>query len=161
MPIDLVAAEAAFIQSGVSVLAGTRDAELFPHCVRGLGARVESAGAELTIFIPRATAGAMLANLRHNGRLAVCFSRAADHRSLQVKGQWIDVRPGEEADRAWIDRYRHNIAAAWDYFGFPAARTLRIVHWPVWCVRFRPDAVFVQTPGPGAGDPLRKAAAGA
>jgi hypothetical protein len=102
-----------FLESGVSVLVGTSDPRFLPEASRAVGARVEAGGAELTVFLPAATAARSLANLRHNGLIAVCFSRPIDHRSLQVKGRVLSIRDGDAADRATIERY---LAALYEQF---------------------------------------------
>lgn len=145
---------ASFLESGIAILVGTRDARLFPECMRAIGARVEAGGAELTIFLPEAVAARTVANLRENGRLAVGFSRASDHRSFQVKGRVLALGPARETDRADIERYRCALAAELQAVGLPPRITLRMVHWPAHAVRLHVDSVFVQTPGPGAGAPL-------
>ena len=142
---------AAFLQSGLSMVIGTRDADLVPEVARAVGARVEAGGAELTVFVPIATGARTLANLETTGRVSVTFSRPADHRSLQVKGGVAGIRPADDGDRAAIERYRIELIAALGYFGVPPALTARLNHWPSHAVRFRVEAIFQQTPGPGAG----------
>jgi hypothetical protein len=142
---------AAFLESGIAILVGSRDARLIPECTRGIGARVEAGGAELTVFLPDAVAGPTLTNLRENRRIAVSFSRAEDHRTFQVKGRVLSVEPATERDRADVDRYRCAWATGLGAVGLPPRITLRMVHWPAHAVRFAVEAVFVQTPGPGAG----------
>jgi hypothetical protein len=154
----MISAElASFLESGVSILVGTRDARLFPECTRALGARVEAGGAELTIFLPDATSAVTVDNLRQNGRLAVAFSRAHDLRSFQLKGRLLELCPATESDRDRIERYRCAWAGALAVVGMPPRITLRVVHWPAQAVRVRVEAIFVQTPGPGAGAPLVRA----
>jgi hypothetical protein len=58
---------ASFLESGVSILVGTRDARLLPESIRAIGARVEAEGAELVLFLPDAVSATTLANLRENG----------------------------------------------------------------------------------------------
>jgi hypothetical protein len=83
--MSLISAElAAFIEAGVSILVGSRDAGLAPDCLRAIGARVEGAD-EITVFLPAETARTTVANLLDNGRIAVCFSQIADHRTHQLK----------------------------------------------------------------------------
>lgn len=151
----MVSAELAeFIQSGVSVLAGTRDARLMPDAMRGMGVRVEEGGAELTVFLPAATSARAIANLRANGCIAVCFSRPSDHRSIQLKGQAVAIREADASERAAVERYRGELAQALAFVGVPISTTLRMAHWPCHAIRMRIDAVYQQTPGPGAGAPL-------
>jgi len=152
---------AQFLESGVSVLVGTRDARREPACMRGVGARVAANGAELTVFLPAATAATALANLADNGRIAVSFARARDHRSVQVKGRVLEVRDADGADRERIERYRRDLVEALGVVGVSPRSTLRLAHWPARAVRLRVEALFAQTPGPGAGAPLAGSAEGA
>lgn len=145
---------AIFLESGVSILVGTRDARLLPEAVRAFGARVGAAGEELTVFVPQAVGAVTAANARDNGRIAVLFSRPSDHRSLQVTGRVQSTVPGDDADRAVVDRYRCELAQALAGVGLPPRLTLRAAHWPCHAIRLRVEAIYVQTPGPGAGAPL-------
>lgn len=151
---------AQFLESGISVLAGTRDARQVPDCTRAIGVRVEPGGGEVTVFLPQATSAQALANLRDNGRVAVCFSRAKDHRSMQIKGRLVELREADGRDRERMDRYRDELAQEWGFVGLPPAITYRMNVWPAVAARFVVDAVFVQTPGPGAGAPLTSVARG-
>ena len=143
-----------FLESGISVLVGSRDARLMPDSVRAVGVRLESGGAEMAVFLPRVTSQTTLANLADNGRIAICFSRPVDHRSVQVKGRVLAIADATAADRKWIDRYRTELVQCWGWVGVPSRTTLRMVHWPCAAVRLAIESSFVQTPGPGAGAPL-------
>jgi hypothetical protein len=150
LPVEV----ASFLESGISVLVGTRDARLVPESTRGVGGRVEAGGAELTVFLPAATAARAIANLRDNGRIAICFSRAVDHRSIQVKGRVLSIRDGDAADRAAIERWLEGLAVGWQQVGTPPSATRRLARWPAHAVRLALEEVYLQTPGPGAGAPL-------
>ena len=148
----MISAElASFLESGVSVLVGTRDARCVPDAMRGLGVRVERGGTEVTVWLPAATAGRALANLRDNRRLAVCFSQVADHRSMQLKGAVLEVREATADERPIIERHRSLLLEMLHGAGVPPRVVLRLNAWPAHAVRFRVEGVFVQTPGPGAG----------
>lgn len=144
---------AEFLQSGIGVLVGSRDTRMLPEVARAFGARVGAGGRELTVFLPVATAQRTLANARENGRLAVCFS-AVDHRSYQIKGRLKDVRAADEDERRSIERYRAGLAQHYGAVGMPPRLTYRISHWPAHAVCMEVEAIFVQTPGPGAGGAL-------
>lgn len=145
---------ASFLESGVSVQVGTRDARLVPEAVRGMGVRVGPGGTSLTVFLPAATAERTVANLRDNGRIAVCFSRPEDHRTIQVKGRTVAVRDADAAERPLVDRYRAGLTKSLLFVGVPLQVSLRAAHWPCRAVDIRVEQVFEQTPGPGAGAPL-------
>lgn len=152
---------ASFVQSGVSILVGTRDRRLLPECLRAVGARVERGRRDVTIFAPSATSAATVANLEENGRIAICFSRMADHRSIQIKGRMVSVAPASESDRCVVERYRGEFVRNLAFIGMPPRITLRMNAWPCHAVRLRVEAIFLQTPGPGAGAPLAASAGGA
>lgn len=149
-----------FIESGLSVLVGTRDARLVPEALRAMAPRVERGGEEVTVFLPHATAARALADLRDNGRIAVCVSRPCDHRTFQLKGRVVSVAEAGPADRPHLDRYRCEFARVLAEIGMPPRLTLRMAHWPCHAVRFRVEQAFVQTPGPSAGEALGAAGPG-
>lgn len=145
---------AEFLQSGVSILVGTRDPRLFPECMRAVGARVERGRREVTIFAPAATSAATIANLEENGRVAICFSRIEDHRSIQLKGRVVAIAPASDADRCVVERWRGEFVRNLAFVGLPPRLSLRLNSWPCRAVRLRVESIYLQTPGPGAGAPL-------
>lgn len=150
---------ARFIESGISVLVGTRDGRLRPDCVRAAGVRADSAADTLTVFLPAATAERAIANLADNGRIAVTVTRAIDHRSLQLKGGVLEVRPSTGEERREIERHLELLAVDWGHVGVPRKATKSMNFWPAFTVTLRCEALFEQTPGPDAGQPLTPEAA--
>jgi hypothetical protein len=144
-----------FCESGVSLQVGTRDAQLFPDTLRAYGLRVEPGAGALTVFLPDATSAQALANLRDNGRIALCLARIADHRTIQIKGRAVDVRPACESDLVVIRTYRARLAEALATIGLPTRLGFRLSHWPAHAVRVEVESLFDATPGPGAGERLR------
>jgi len=150
---------ACFIGSGISVLVGTRDAQLRPDCVRAAGVKADPQTGTLTLFLPAATSERALANLADNGRIAVTVTRAIDHHSLQIKGGALAVRPSTAEERPEIERYLELLAADWGHVGVPRQATKAMNCWPAFTVTLRAEALFEQTPGPGAGGPLTRESA--
>ena len=60
----------ALLQTGVSVMVGTRDASLMPECTRAWGIHIAAEGRTVTIFLSKAIAGKTIENLRENGKIA-------------------------------------------------------------------------------------------
>ena len=147
-----------FLESGISVLVGSRDRLLVPEAIRGFGLRVEADGRELVVFVPDAWGGRTLANLRDNGRIAVGAARPRDHRSVQIKGSVVEIRPGDDDDRALLEGYRERLVDHFGAIGFPPRILHRLAAWPCHAVRLAVEALFEQTPGPRAGTPLAGAA---
>jgi hypothetical protein len=75
----------------------------------------------------------------------------ADHRSVQLKGQVLEIRPATDEEQSQTDHYRASLARTLEPLGVPRMVILRIEHWPAHAVRFRVEHVFIQTPGPAAG----------
>lgn len=136
------------------MLVGTRDRLLVPEAARGFGLRVEADGRELAVFLPHVWGKRTVANLRDNGRIAVAAARPVDHRSVQIKGSLVEIRDGDDADLAAIERYRALLVADFAAYGYPPRILLRFTAWPCHVVRFAVEALYEQTPGPRAGDPL-------
>ncbi|MCL4845652.1 MAG: hypothetical protein KJ066_03885 [Acidobacteria bacterium] len=145
---------AAFLEGGLSIHLGTRDAHLQPNGVRAAALRVEDAGTHLTVYVAKVAAARVLSDLRSNGQAAVVVCRPTDDRSCQVKGHLVSVRTARADERAIV-------ASQWDGFleqlaliGIPRATTEGWTTWPAVAIRLRATALFDQTPGPGAGAPL-------
>jgi len=137
---------AAFLDSGLSVMASTRDARLRPETVRILA--LEARPGE------DAVSARMLENLRDNGRIAVVASDPLDNRSVQLKGTMVSCQQATDLQRAAADAYRAKMARSLAQVGVPQGILFRAQFWPAHAVRFRVEAIFLQTPGPAAGRPF-------
>jgi hypothetical protein len=142
-----------FLESGISILVGTRDAHLQPEFARAVGVRIEPGRDELLVWVPASTSVRTIANLRDNGRLAVCFS-AVDHRTFQFKGTLAELREARADERPLLERYRAAVAQHWGFVGLPPRLTHRMIVWPAYALRLSIESMYQQTPGPGAGAPL-------
>jgi hypothetical protein len=148
-----------FLESGPSVVVGTRDAELVPEITRAWGPRVSQDRRSVSVCVPLATSARTLDNLAHNGRIALSCALPTNARSVQVKGTCIDTAEPEAADLAAVEQHREVFAARNERIGVP--RHLVETLWrreletsPVLVrIRFIPEQTFDQTPGPGAGSP--------
>ena len=144
-----------FLSSGVVLGCASRDARLVPRSVWPVGVRVEAGGEEVTVFLPVATAAEVVANLRDTRRIAVVATAPVDHRSVQLKGQVLEIRRATDEERSHTDLHRAALARTLEPLGVPRMSVLRLQHWPAHAVRFRVEHLFVQTPGPAAGQPFQ------
>jgi hypothetical protein len=142
------------MESGVSIMVGTRDARLRPWCVRAQGAVVGADRRHVTVFLPVATSERAVRDLEDNGRIALTFSRPFDHRTIQLKGRAVRVRAGTPQDRVRQERYRAALCEQLHVVGMSRAATRRLSFWPCHAVDVLVEASFEQTPGPSAGHPL-------
>ena len=132
---------------------GTRDAELRPAHALAVGAVVHDDRATVTVFLAERRAGTILKNLADNGRIAVAFGLVS-HEAYQLKGTYLASRPTTDDDVRRQEAYRAAVVDAMRRV-YPEALARPIVegvpYWPGVAITFRVEAVYLQTPGPGAG----------
>jgi len=142
---------AEFLEEGLSTHIASRNARLEPNAARVAALQVDADGGHVTAYVPTVSAGPILEDLRANGQVAVVTARPPDERGCQVKGVFVEARAATEAERAVVtvqwERFRDRL----EMIGLPRVATDGWVTWPCTAVRFQVQAVFDQTPGPGAG----------
>ena len=144
----------ALLEGLVAVHVATRDAALVPDEVMAAAALLEPDGRSLTVYLPDATAGTALANLRDNGEVAVVLSQPLTHRTVQLKGRVETIRPAGEDEREAVERFAAAFDAEVAAIGLPPAALRRRNRWPCAAATFAVREAYEQTPGPRAGEPL-------
>jgi hypothetical protein len=158
-PIALDPELAAFLQEGVSIHAASRDANHVGNLSRGVGVRLSADRTRLTVFLLASHSGAMLADYRANGQIAVVITLPSTHQTIQLKGSDTAVEPVQESDHLLIARTREGFAKELGKLGWEASMPETLVAGApadVVAVGFTITAAFVQTPGPTAGTPLAR-----
>ena len=95
---------ASFLESGLSITAATRDADLRPDGARAFAVRVHEGREHLTAFFHAKAAPAILANLAACPLIAFSIDRPSDNRACQIKGEFTGSRKGRAAERALVER---------------------------------------------------------
>jgi hypothetical protein len=142
---------AAFLEEGISIQLGTRNARLEPNGVRVVAVAVEADGRHLVAYVPEIAVSHVLPDLEANGHAAMVFARPPDERACQVKGTFTGARPAAAGEREaieaqwgrWLDRLKSI-----------GIERLALELWDVWpcvAIRLQVTAIFNQTPGPNAG----------
>lgn len=150
-----------FLESGVSVIVGTRDSGRVPEITRAWGPAVSEDRHHIRLCVPLATSRKTLENLEENGQIAVAFSLPTTYKTIQLKGRCIEAAEPAEADLAAIERHREAFGVLNETIGVP--RQWVEVFWrheletlpTLVAIRFLVEEIFDQTPGPGAGSPSR------
>jgi hypothetical protein len=138
--------------SGVTLYVATRDRDLMPESMVGMGIRVHQDRSTVTVYLPKVNAAATLANLADNGQIAATLTCPPTHRSVQIKGQARGApRDGSESDRELQEVFRSALVEAFAAVGIPRTLTRGLPWWPSVAVDFSVSGVFTQTPGPSAG----------
>jgi hypothetical protein len=159
-PTAVDAANAHFIQGGVSIIVSSRDAANQPNLVRALGCRVARDLKRVTIVVASTQAESLLADIRNNARIAVVFTHPSTHRSLQLKGSDAAVVRTLVSDKDLVAAYCDAMVVELEKMGVSEAHTrVMLTHKAedLVAIAFTPSSAFVQTPGPDAGAPLRQA----
>jgi hypothetical protein len=144
-----------FLERGLAIHIGTRNARMQPNGCRVTAVRVEERGRHLVAYLPKAVTPTVLADLRDNGKAALSFARPTDDRAVQVKGELISERDADPAEEAFVLGQWRALLTELDAIGLAAATSTRTWSmWPCVAVTFRVTAVFSQTPGPEAGSVL-------
>lgn len=140
------------LQTGVSVVVGTRDAALMPECTRAWGIRVGTDRRTVTIFLTETISKQTFENLRENGHVAISCTRPTDHVACQLKGRLRAIRPADQRDREdsrqWHRAFVEEVVAV----GMPASVCEAWITEPALAVDIDVTDVFHQTPGPGTGE---------
>lgn len=150
----------AFLESGVSVVVGTRDSGLVPEITRAWGPRVGRGRQSVSLCIALAGSGRTVDNLRDNGRVAAAFCLPTNYKTIQLKGRCIETLQPNRQDLSAIRRHRDSFARSTQGIGVPKSFTealwqRELTESPVMVkIRFVAEQVFDQTPGPDAGLPL-------
>jgi Pyridoxamine 5'-phosphate oxidase len=150
----------AFLESGVSVLVGTRDSGLNPEITRAWGPRVSRDRTSIRLCVPLTTSRKTLENLKENGQIAVSFSLPTTYKTIQLKGHYIETVKPNATDLRAVERHREAFCSLNE--GLGVERHLLDSFWraelatsPILvAIRFHPEEIFDQTPGPKAGSRL-------
>ena len=139
------------LQTGVSVMVGTRDASLMPECTRAWGIHVGTDRGTVTVLLAESIAGKTLDNLRENGMIAVTCTRPTDHITCQLKGKVRSMKSVNSAQQKMSRQWHHEFVAELKAIGVPSALGEAWIVEPTVAVEMAVTDVFDQTPGPGAG----------
>jgi hypothetical protein len=140
------------LQTGVSVVVGTRDAALMPECTRAWGIVIAKDRKSVTIFLTETISRKTLQNLKENGLVAISCTRPTDHVACQVKGRLRTIRPANQQDRANSQTWHREFTGELVAIGVPAEVCKAWMTGPALAVDIDVTDVFLQTPGPGTGE---------
>jgi hypothetical protein len=143
-----------FLGRGVSLIVATVDADGAPFATRGWAVTPLSRHrARLLVAADDAPAFAPAGGTAARGTaIAVTIADVRTYRAVQLKGRSVDVEPATDEDRATVaagvDRFATAVAQT---DGTPRHLLDRLVPGAFVACTVEVDAVYDQTPGPGAG----------
>ncbi len=150
----------AFVLGAVSISAASRGAGGLPVLARASGCRVAADRGRIALYLARSKSGVLIDAVRATRAVAAVFSLPSSHRTVQLKGADASVGAPAAGDFEAVGRYVEAFAAELEPLGYHGALA-RALLWldesDLAVVSFTPSSAFSQTPGPGAGAPLRPA----
>ena len=145
------------LQGPSFIQVATRNAELRPAHAHVLGAVVHDDRQTVTFFVAEKRAKRIVADLENNGRVALEAAQAT-HEAYQMKGKYVSSRPSSEEEYAVQEAYKKIIVEGlMQFFPEELARPIADVesqYRPSIAITFRVEEIFLQTPGPGAGNKM-------
>ena len=141
-----------FLECGLAIHIGTRNAAMRPNGCRVTAVRVEDQGRHLVAYLPKAVTPEVFDDLRGNGQAALSFARPTDDRAVQVKGVYLSEREADPSEESFVLGQWQALLKELDVIGLaPLTSTSTWLMWPCVAVTINVTAVFSQTPGPEAG----------
>ena len=133
---------------------GSRNAKSRPTATWAFGALADGEKGTITVFIPEIEGAQTFENLAENGRASLVLADATSHETYQFKGQHLETRPCTEDDYAVQKIFISKLIAYLEPYGYGENIWSRFEHKPAKAVSFQVEDIFVQTPGPGAGEKI-------
>jgi hypothetical protein len=149
---------ASFLTGPNSMMVATRGPDLVPEIARVMMFRCAPDGERVHVAV-RASEARTLDNLRADARVAVVAERMATHKTVQVKGRALGVRPLTDEERPLVEQALDAFARSLDEIGTPRRLIERVVRWPLVEIEIAVAELYDQSPGPGAGAPIGTATA--
>jgi hypothetical protein len=151
-PVEINSELATYLQPGpFSTIIASCDSELVPETVRGWGQSVHEDGLSIVLCVGREPARRLLQNLGRSNWLAVSIANVTTYQAIQLKGHCVNIDEPEAEDRARVRAHGDEFVAGLRLVGVSEQAARGILVSDVIRLRFIPEILFDQTPGPEAG----------
>jgi hypothetical protein len=143
------------LQLGCSINAAACGSDGMPLVARCCGCRLAPDRMSITLFISKKQGAPVLRALAENGAIAVVFSQPSTHKTLQIKGGDAVLVALDPDDHRLVAAYRTAFARELGALGYEEIAAYTILSYPssdIVGLRFTPAEVYLQTPGPKAGE---------
>jgi hypothetical protein len=143
---------ATYLQPGpFSVIVAACDTRLTPETVRAWGTRLLDDRHTIEVLVGREPARRLVDNLRARSAMAMAIANLTTYQAIQLKGRCTDIGEADESDRRRVQVHGEAFVAGLQLVGIGERAARGILVSDVVRLRFVPEQLFNQTPGPGAG----------
>ncbi len=157
MPVVIHGRILRFVEQNANLgFAGTRDRDLVPCGHRVAAWRVGANHRTITAFVADQHTNRMIESLEENGEVALTIEEFPSHETYQFKGRYLRHRPIAPEDLEIVARTRARFVKSVQpiYADVPEQLLKSYIVAPKTAVEFELVAIYLQTPGPGAGSRL-------
>jgi hypothetical protein len=155
MSVQLTVAQSVFLQGPVSINLATAGRDGWPCVCRAQGCMVAHDRKAVTVLLSARRGQAVLDALDGGGGIAVVFSRPATHATLQLKAGHAARTALKTVHRNCATLYARGLADELVTLGYGADLGQGLIAMmtatDLVALRFAPEIIFDQTPGPAAG----------
>jgi hypothetical protein len=136
-----------------SVIVAACDDSLSPEVVRAWGTRLLDDGRTIDVCVGREPGRRLAAVLGKRGAMALSIANVTTYQALQLKGTCLEIGVADEADRDRVRTHGAAFVAGVKSVGISERAARGCLVTDVVRLRFAPELLFDQTPGPDAGAP--------
>ena len=133
---------------------GTVSDDLKPFHADLLGIKCDGSSPIVTCFLNKKLADKFLPHIQNKCRLSL-FVGVISHEAYNLKGAFLKFKDITDGDKQFCAKFRDNIYSLYDTMGIP--KDLASKYWGHEidiAMEFTVDTIFIQTPGPDAGNKL-------
>jgi hypothetical protein len=143
-----------FLKRQLFLHVGSRDSKLRPREIMAWGIAVGDDKKSISILIPESTAEKTLGNFQQNGRVALTCVNLPSHDTYQFKGAYVSHRKCSEQENDSMDPYMAAYGEILKTIGMSGEFLSPVAYKPAIEVKINVEEIFVQTPGPNAGNKI-------
>lgn len=148
---------AAFLSGRVMMIAATRDQNFNTRVGRGCGAYFDENVGDVVLLSSMSQWPEFFACAVKRASIAATFADPSSYRALQIKGQINDVGPATPEQNERALQYVEQMLPLMAGLGANRLQVSTVFAYDsLAAIRFWPVDLFVQTPGPGAGEPMQR-----
>jgi len=156
-PSPLTDEIATFLQTRACLVLSAASESLIPELCLAVACLVSPDRRRVRVIFDRRSAGPLLALIPGPGPVALVGSQLITMRTVQVKGSEAAIEPLPTTERPLVAESVARMAPEFDKIGFHHPYAVTLLDYDpaeLCCVAFTPTAIFDQTPGPQAGQPI-------
>lgn len=146
---------ASFIEGRVMILVATRNAAHRPMIGRATGARFDAESGRIALLVSASQWPDAVANALPGTPISATFVIPETYQAYQIKGSVADTRPANAVEQARGTRYVEEMLSTMGALGVSRLQlSSTLSDRDLVRIMFFPSDLFVQTPGPQAGQRL-------